>query len=145
MSLVAQIREMLATGMSVEAALAAAEIIERGARSRKPRAPREPSDKEQIVAALESVLSPERARAVIAHRAKIKKPLTAHAALLLAKAFGQVRHPDAAADMMISRGWQGFDPSWVNNGRGMQTRPSFAEIAHRFNDEIQDGAYDRDR
>lgn len=62
---------------------------------------------------LDAVLSPERAQAVIDHRRKIKKPLTDHAAKLLAAKFAQCPDPNAAADAMISNGWQGFEPEWI--------------------------------
>ena len=44
-----------------------------------------PSDRQQVLAAFDGVLSPDRAAAVIEHRAKLRKPMTAHAAGLLAK------------------------------------------------------------
>lgn len=145
MSLVDQIEAMIESGLSVKDALKAARAIENAEKPRRNRAPTV-SERDQVLAALQGVLSPDRAAAVVAHRTKIKAPLTVHAANLLAKAFGQVRQPDAAADMMISRGWRGFDPSWLDKGRGGQPqgKPSFAEIAHRFNDEIQGGLLDRD-
>ena len=64
-------------------------------------------------AELSRVLDDERARAVIAHRQKIKKPLTAHAAKLLALKFEQCPDANAAADEMVARGWQGFQPEWL--------------------------------
>ncbi|MGO4741058.1 YdaU family protein [Bosea sp. 2KB_26] len=66
----------------------------------------------EIEAALEGVLSPERAQAVIAHRRTLKKPLTLHAARLLANQLALAAEPDRAADLMILRGWQGFAPEW---------------------------------
>jgi hypothetical protein len=63
---------------------------------------------------------------VIDHRRAIKKPLTAHAAKLLAAKFAQWHDPNAAADAMIANGWQGFDPSWMerhSNGRGQSPPP----------------------
>jgi len=71
-------------------------------------------------AALAAVLDAERASAVIEHRSRIRKPLTGHAAKLLAGKFAQCPDPNAAADMMVGNGWQGFEPEWVNrpNARG---------------------------
>lgn len=69
---------------------------------------------------LETVLDPERAAAVVEHRKRIRKPLTAHAAKLLARKFAQVSDPNAAADAMVANGWQGFEPEWLDNRRSVQ-------------------------
>ena len=61
---------------------------------------------------LETVLDSEHSQAVIAHRRSLKKPLTKHAAKLLAKSLSQCPDPNAAADMMIERGWQSIKPEW---------------------------------
>lgn len=79
---------------------------------------------------LETVLSPARAEAVIEHRQRLRKPLTATAAKLLAGKFGQCADPEAAADMMVVNGWQGLEPAWVarhleDNARSRQ--PSLAD------------------
>lgn len=74
------------------------------------RAEKSPSPKQE----LETVLDTERAKAVVAHRKAIRKPLTEHAAKLLARKFAACPDPNAAADAMISNGWQGFDPSWLD-------------------------------
>ena len=68
---------------------------------------------------LETVLDAEHAQAVIEHRQRMRRPLTAHAAKLLAGKFSRARgDPNAAADAMISNGWQGFEPEWMErNGR----------------------------
>lgn len=62
-----------------------------------------------------SVLDDKRAKAVIEHRNKIRKPLTRHAASLLARKFSKCADPNAAADAMIANGWQGFEPEWLEN------------------------------
>jgi len=62
-------------------------------------------------------LSAESADAVLAHRRAMRRPLTARAAQLLAKGFLATADPNAAADMMIERGWQGFKPEWFDNAR----------------------------
>lgn len=67
-----------------------------------------------IITQFVGVISEERIAAVIEHRRAIKKPLTVHAAKLLAGKFGQCADPDAAADAMVLNGWQGFDPSWLD-------------------------------
>lgn len=64
---------------------------------------------------LEAVLDSERAQAVVDHRRKLRKPLTARAAKLLAASFAKTTDPNASADAMIANGWQGFDPSWLAN------------------------------
>ena len=62
-------------------------------------------------------LSPDSADAVLAHRKAKRCPLTVRAAQLLAKGFTATGDPNAAADMMIERGWQGFKPEWYDNER----------------------------
>ena len=76
-----------------------------------------PSEAQEIYVILRAVLSDDHTEAVIAHRKKLKKPLTVHAAKLLAGQLSAVTEPNKAADLMISRGWQGFEPDWgVNAG-----------------------------
>ncbi|MGO4670052.1 YdaU family protein [Bosea sp. 2RAB26] len=78
----------------------------------------------EIEAAFGAVLSPEQAQAVIAHRRTLKKPLTLHAAKLLASQLALAAEPDRAADLMILRGWQGFAPEWgVNAGLALAAQP----------------------
>lgn len=60
-----------------------------------------------------AVLDAERAEAVIAHRQRIRKPLTDRAAKLLADKFARCPDPNVAADAMIANGWQGFEPEWL--------------------------------
>lgn len=64
---------------------------------------------------LETVLDAERASAVVDHRKRLRKPLTAHAAKLLAEKLKQCADPNFAADTMIANGWQGFEPEWMDN------------------------------
>jgi uncharacterized protein YdaU (DUF1376 family) len=61
---------------------------------------------------LEAVLDTEHAKAVVEHRQRLRKPLTARAAQLLATTLGAFRDPNAAADTMIERGWQTIKPGW---------------------------------
>lgn len=63
---------------------------------------------------LRDVLGAEIARAVVDHRIKLRKPLTPRAAGLLAQKFAACPDPRAAADAMISNGWQGFEPGWMD-------------------------------
>lgn len=74
-------------------------------------------------AELETVLDTERARAVVEHRQRIKRPMTVRAAQLLAKEFAKAPDPNVAADAMIANGWQGFEVAWLENrGRGPPLR-----------------------
>jgi len=73
--------------------------------------PREPSALE----ILSECMSEQTARDLIAHRQKLRKPLTARAAKLLAKDFVAYGNAEEAAEMMIKNGWQGFHPTWVTN------------------------------
>jgi hypothetical protein len=68
-------------------------------------------------------LSAESADAVLAHRKAMRRPLTGRAAQLLAKGFLATADPNAAADMMIERGWQGFKPEWFDNERRSNGQP----------------------
>ena len=83
-------------------------------------------------------LSPETADGVLAHRKAMRRPLTGRAAQLLAKGFLATADPNAAADMMILRGWQGFKPEWFDNERrsnGQQQtgkRRSISDVAPGF-------------
>lgn len=90
--------------------------------------------------ALSAVLRVETARAVVEHRQRIRKPLTAHAAELLARKFAQCPDPNAAADAMVVNGWQGFDPSWLNrpNARGSPpSKPTYTDAANEIIEEIR--------
>ncbi|KFC74540.1 hypothetical protein FG93_01126 [Bosea sp. LC85] len=83
-----------------------------------------PPEHVQILDCLKSVLSDERAVGVIAHRKKLKKPLTLHAARILATELASVTEPDKAADLMILRGWLGFCAEWgVNAGLTLASPP----------------------
>ncbi|HEU4342167.1 MAG TPA: hypothetical protein VFU31_11400 [Candidatus Binatia bacterium] len=70
-----------------------------------------------------AVLDAERADAVIDHRKRLRKPLSAHAAKLLARRFSEWMDPNAAADEMIARGWQGFNVEWMASTAQGMTRP----------------------
>lgn len=64
-----------------------------------------------------TVLDTERAEAVIEMRRRIKAPLTAHGAKLLAADLGKWVDPNVAADEMVSRSWRGFKPEWMTSAR----------------------------
>lgn len=70
------------------------------------------SDRAECIAALAAAVSEDRAVAVFEHRAKLRKPLTPHAAGLLANSLRQAPIPNDAADEMIERGWQAWKPGW---------------------------------
>lgn len=103
------------------------------------------SDRAGCIEALSAVLSPSRAIAVVEHRAKLRKPLTPHAAALLAKSLSQARDPDAAADEMIERGWQGWRSDWGRDSRAPPPRQAkrnslldgLDEIERRFAPNVQ--------
>ncbi|MBB3313657.1 hypothetical protein FHT78_005451 [Rhizobium sp. BK196] len=95
------------------------------------------------------VLDPIHVDAVFEHRQRIGKPLTAHAAKLLAGKFARCADPNSAADAMIANGWQGFEPEWLDNRtmpRGQpppQREPDLADLfnakAREFRDYDDDG------
>jgi hypothetical protein len=66
---------------------------------------------------LGSVVDDERARAIVEHRTKLRKPLTAYAASKLAAKLAKCPDPNHAADEMIAHGWQGVRPEWLVNGK----------------------------
>jgi hypothetical protein len=93
--------------------------------------------RDDVAENLTTAISPDRADAVIAHRKALRKPLTAHAAKLLAAQFAQCHDPNAAADAMIANGWQGFKPEWLerqSQGRGHSppARTNFIEAGKRI-------------
>lgn len=108
----------------------------------------------EILKNLMTVLDREHAEAIIEHRAvTIKKKLTPFAAKLLAKRFAEWGDANQAAEMMIERCWQGFDPSWVRNAPRPQQRHTqqpapqrvgdlFREDARRMNDGYSTGHLD---
>lgn len=79
-------------------------------------------------AELQRVLDPERADAVLKHRQRIRKPLTSRAARLLAEKFAAAADPNKAADLMLERGWQGFDIGWAG-AEVVQAKPTETDEA----------------
>lgn len=92
---------------------------------------------------LETVIDADRAGAVLEHRQRIRKPLTAHAAKLLAGKFAKCADPNAAADAMIANGWQGFEPEWLVNRQSRGSPPNqprgsdYFDIAAEFLENAQ--------
>lgn len=71
---------------------------------------------------LELVLKTDQAKAIIDHRRSLKKPLTAHAAQLLSASLSLCSDPNAAADMMIERGWLSIKPEWFERDNTPQSQ-----------------------
>lgn len=84
-----------------------------------------------------SVLDEEHADAVMEHRrVTIRKPLTSYAAKLLTKRFLEWGDPNQAAEIMIERAWQGFNPEWVRD----RPKPNAAQsTGHAMLDAIMSG------
>ncbi len=66
---------------------------------------------------LETTVDEEHAEEIIKHRQRLRKPMTDFAAKLLAKKLSQCPDPNAAAELMIEKGWQSVEPSWVQNSQ----------------------------
>ena len=81
-----------------------------GARSAPPP---KPSPKEILA----EVVSDQTASDLVAHRKKIRKPLTDRAARELAKSLSATGEPEGAAAMMLLNGWHGFNPDWYSNAK----------------------------
>jgi hypothetical protein len=88
-------------------------------------------------------LSPECADAVLEHRRAMRRPLTGRAAQLLAKGFLATADPNAAADMMIERGWQGFRPEWFDNERRSNGQPQQQSGKKRSISDVAPGFIER--
>lgn len=66
---------------------------------------------------LETTVDEEHAEEIIKHRQRLRKPMTDFAAKLLARKLSQCPDPNAAAELMIEKGWQSVEPSWVQNSQ----------------------------
>jgi len=77
-----------------------------------------PKPKTTPRAELQAVLDAEHADAVLEHRQRIRKPMTARGAKMLARKFADCPDPNAAADCMVANGWTGFEPQWMENRKG---------------------------
>lgn len=91
------------------------------------------------------VLDAEHADAVLEHRAKLRKPLSPHAAHLLALSLAECPDPNAAADVMIESGWLKVKAGWLN-GTGSkhhsQAPPSGNRTMDNALDDIKSGKLD---
>jgi hypothetical protein len=76
--------------------------------------PQREEKKETPLSRLRVVLDDDHARAVIDHRQRLRKPLTEHAAKLLADKFRRCPDPNAAADAMIANGWLRVELEWLD-------------------------------
>ena len=93
--------------------------------------PKGSSKKPTPRAELQTILNEETADAVLEHRQRLRKPLTAFAAKQLAGQFAKCADPNAAAAEMIEAGWQGFKPEWLenrrNSGQGPPPKPNIGQ------------------
>lgn len=80
------------------------------------------AEQDGFAAILSKTISPDRAAAIAGHRKKNRWPLTEQAAELLAKNLQASGDPNGGADLMIERGWRGFQPSWVTVGQPRRPR-----------------------
>ncbi len=81
-------------------------------------------------------LSSETADAVIDHRRAKRAPLTERAAQLLVKGFLATGEPEAAALMMIGRGWTGFEPKWFEKEKSDGRNGSVHEAARDLHERL---------
>lgn len=72
-------------------------------REKRSRSPR------QVLA---EVVPDKVAKDLVDHRIRIRKPMTERAAELLAGKLSRFKSPEAAANMIIEKGWQSIDPDW---------------------------------
>ncbi|MCR5939809.1 DUF1376 domain-containing protein [Ochrobactrum sp. XJ1] len=102
----------------------------------------QPQKKTSVKSELERVLDADHAQAVIDHRNRLRKPLTTHAAKLLAGKLDRCPDANAAADIMIERGWQAIDPQWIENltashGHAPPQQPSLADAFRQLTEKLQ--------
>lgn len=109
-------------------------------------APAKPTPRQELL----KVLDADRAEAVIEHRQRIRKPITAHAAKLLAGKLSKWHDANEAADAMISNGWQGFEVEWMRRARGSPAgggksafRQHQDEVTQSFRDALKGTQYDQ--
>ena len=109
--------------------------------------PQESKKEQSAQARLEGVLDPEHAKAVIDHRQRLRKPLTAYAARLLADKLASFPDPNGAVDRMIERGWQTVYPDEPKpQSRGSPAKPpSQAEVFTLISERAKNGQDSEDR
>jgi len=81
---------------------------------------------------LETTLDPVHAQAVVEHRQRLRRPLTAHAAALLAKRLAEFDDPNAAADLMIEKGWQSIEAGWGESRPPSRASPRTNDLSDAF-------------
>lgn len=101
-------------------------------------APKKPSVKSE----LERVLDADHAQAVADHRNRLRKPLTAHAAKLLAGKLERCGDANAAADVMIEKGWLAIEPQWIENvtaprGHAPPQQPNLADGFKQLSEQLR--------
>jgi hypothetical protein len=101
---------------------------------KKDRAPAAPTPCQE----LESVLDHEHAQAVVDHRQRLKKPLTAYAAKQLASKLSKAPDANVAADAMIANGWQGFEAGWLENRTTTRPHSTASPPGQNFNAILDD-------
>ncbi|MDK1375830.1 MULTISPECIES: hypothetical protein [unclassified Sinorhizobium] len=84
------------------------------------RAPAKPTPRAELLA----VLDEDHAEPVLVHRQRLRKPLTARAAQMLAKDLSRCPDPNAAADEMLVAGWLSVKPEWLENRRQPRSPPT---------------------
>lgn len=82
-------------------------------------APAKPTPRGELLA----VLDEDHADAVLDHRQRLRKPLTARAAQMLAKDLSRCPDPNAAADEMLVAGWLSVKPEWLENRQHSRSPP----------------------
>lgn len=98
--------------------------------------------KDDILAALGVALDADHAQAVLDHRKTKKCALTVFAAKLLAKQFALCPDPNAAAEEMIIRGWQGFKAEWLARPQQRTGRRNYVDVARdRMNGNGPEGIF----
>lgn len=97
---------------------------------------------------LAAVLDADRADAVLEHRQKLRKPLTPRAAHLLAKKLAAAPDANAAADLMVEKGWLSFELAWAEkptpraSGPPRNGKRNFADVAlDRMNGNGSEGVF----
>ena len=66
----------------------------------------------EAISALQPTLDEEHATELVAHRTRLRKPLTAFAAKLLAKRLALFVDPNRACEVIIERAWLSIEPDW---------------------------------
>jgi hypothetical protein len=79
------------------------------------------------------------ADALIAHRETIRMALSVHTARHLLVQFKATGNPADAADMMVSRGWRGFQIEWYEREKSNGTNKSVHDAARRLQDRVHSG------